>query len=315
MNLLHMKYALAIAQTHSINKAAQQLIVGAPALSRAVKELENSLGVVLFERSAKGMNLTPDGELFVMYAKKALKQIDDIENVFRDGTVTKQHFSISVPRSSYIAAAFAEFSKKLDPASDTEIFYKETNASRAIKNVLHEDYKLGILRYCDRYDAYYKSMMNEKRLSYELITEFRFVLVMSRKSPLNKLGTISFADLRPYIEIAHADPYVPSLPLSEVKKDELPENGGCRIYVFERASQFELLSKNPDTYMWVSPIPRDLLDRYGLVERVCGDGDRRYRDVLIRREDYRLTDLDNMFIEELVSSKRSVFRDIGGGAE
>ena len=70
MNLLHMKYALVVAEKHSINKAAQQLIVGAPALSRAVKELENSLGVILFERSVKGMTLTPDGELFVMYAKK-----------------------------------------------------------------------------------------------------------------------------------------------------------------------------------------------------------------------------------------------------
>ena len=92
MNLLHMKYALVVAEKHSINKAAQQLIVGAPALSRAVKELENSLGVILFERSVKGMTLTPDGELFVMYAKKALKQINDIENIFRNGPTGKQHF-------------------------------------------------------------------------------------------------------------------------------------------------------------------------------------------------------------------------------
>ena len=132
MNLLHMKYALVVAEKHSINKAAQQLIVGAPALSRAVKELENSLGVILFERSVKGMTLTPDGELFVMYAKKALKQINDIENIFRNGPTGKQHFSISVPRSSYISSAFAEFSKKLDPAANIEVFYKETNASCAI---------------------------------------------------------------------------------------------------------------------------------------------------------------------------------------
>lgn len=309
MNLLHMKYALVVAEKHSINKAAQQLIVGAPALSRAVKELENNLGVILFERSVKGMTLTPDGELFVMYAKKALKQINDIENIFRNGPTGKQHFSISVPRSSYISSAFAEFSKKLDPAANIEVFYKETNASCAIKNVLREDYKLGILRYSDRYDSYYKDMMDEKHLSYELITEFRYVLVMNKHCRLNRLPEISYSDLGGYIEIAHADPYVPSLPLSEVKKDELPENGGCRIFVFERASQLELLSDNPDTYMWVSNIPQDMLDRYGLVERACDHNGRSYRDVLIRREDYRLTDLDNMFVEELVRSKRKVFRD------
>ena len=55
MKLLHMKYALAVAEARSINKAAEELLVGAPALSRAIKELENTLGVTLFERSARGM--------------------------------------------------------------------------------------------------------------------------------------------------------------------------------------------------------------------------------------------------------------------
>ena len=64
MNLMHMKYAVEIAETKSINKAAEKLFVGQSALSRAIKELEASLGVTLFERSAKGMFLTPDGEVF-----------------------------------------------------------------------------------------------------------------------------------------------------------------------------------------------------------------------------------------------------------
>ena len=65
MNLLHMKYAVEIAETNSLNKAAEHLFVGQSALSRAVKELELNLGVTLFERSAKGMTLTPDGETFI----------------------------------------------------------------------------------------------------------------------------------------------------------------------------------------------------------------------------------------------------------
>ena len=309
MNLLHMKYAIAVAKTQSINKAADELLVGATALSRAIKELENNLGVTLFERSAKGMFLTPDGELFIRYAKKVLKQIDDIETIFKEGTNTKKHFSISVPRDSYVAAAFADFSKRIDPKSETEIFYKETNAYRVINNILKEDYKLGILRYSKQYDEYYKAMMNEKCFSSELIIEFGYVLIMSKDCPLSKLKKITFDDLKSYSEIAHGDPYVPSLPLSVVKKDEFPDHGGCRIFVFERCSQFELLSKNPNTYMWVSSIPKDLLDRYGLVERPCVDNKRKYKDVLIHRRDYKLSDLDKMFIEELVKAKREVFRE------
>ena len=307
MNLLHMKYAMVIAETKSINKAADELLVGAPALSRAVKELEAGLGVTLFERSAKGMFLTPDGEVFVRYAKQVLKQIDDIEEKFKNGSTAKKQFSISVPRASYVADAFASFTKKIDRLSETEIYYKETNASRVIKNLLHEDYKLGILRYSEQYESYYKSMMKEKGISSELITDFQYVIAVSKDSPLNKKADISFDDLTDYIEIAHADPYVPSLPVSEVKKVELPDTGHCRIFIFERGSQFELLSKNPDTYMWVSPIPKELLDRYGLTERRIKAYKRVYKDVLIHRNDYRLSELDKMFIEELVISKRKVF--------
>ena len=105
MNLLHMKYAVEIAKTNSINKAAETLYVGQSALSRAIKELETNLGVVLFERSAKGMFLTPDGEVFVRYAKSVLKQVEDIEKMFGEGAVGKKKFSVSVPRASYVADA------------------------------------------------------------------------------------------------------------------------------------------------------------------------------------------------------------------
>ena len=309
MNLLHMKYALVIAETMSINKAADELIVGPPALSRAVKELESNLGVTLFERSPKGMFLTPDGELFIQYAKRILKQVDAVESIFKEGTTVKKQFSISVPRASYVSYAFAEFSKRIERTSETEIFYKETNDYRVINNILKEDYKLGILRYSEQYDSYYKSMMKKKGLVGELITEFSYVLIMSKESPLTKKDNITFNDLNGYIEIAHADPYVPSLPFSEVKKDELPDHKGCRVFVFERASQFELLSKNPESYMWVSSIPDDLLDRYGLAQIVCQDNKKRYKDVLIHKEDYSLSELDNMFVEELIKAKRKVFSD------
>ena len=306
MNLLHMKYAVVIAETSSINKAAELLYVGQPTLSRAVKELESSLGVTIFERSAKGMFLTPDGETFIRYAKTVLRQVDAIEEMFQKGRVSKKRFSVSVPRASYIAEAFAAFSKLVDQNTQAEIFYKETNSMRTLRNVLQENYKLGIVRYAENYDKYYKAMMEEKGLEHELITKFRYVLLMNSSSPLAAKENITFDDLKDKIEIAHADPYVPSLPFAQIKKEELPDNSDRRIFVFERASQFELLSQNPETFMWVSSIPQKLLQRYGLTQRVCDENRRVYKDVLIYRRDYTLGNLDNLFIEQLVKAKRDV---------
>lgn len=307
MNLMHIKYAVEVANEGSINKAAEKLYVGQPNLSRAIKELEASLGVKIFERSAKGMGLTSDGETFIRYAKTILRQVDEVGSIFNGSGSVKKRFSISVPRASYISDAFARFSHSLTNEAEAEIIYKETNSLRAIKNILHEDYKLGIIRYAENYDKYFKTMLDEKDMQYEMITEFSYVLAMSRDNPVASAEKITFDALKDYIEIAHADPYVPSLPLSQVRKEELPDNIGRRIFVFERASQFELLSENPETFMWVSPIPQKLLDRYDLVQIPCEENKKIYKDILIYKRDYKLTALDKAFIDELCKSKREMF--------
>lgn len=307
MNILHMKYAVEVAKLGSLNKAAETLLVAQPNISRSIKELEADLGITVFNRSAKGMVLTPEGEEFIGYAQSILKQIDDVEALYRQGSPKKQKFSISVPRACYISEAFAEFSKSLsnDPA---EIFYKETNSQRTVNNVLNKDYKLGIIRYAENYDKFFKAMLEEKGLSYEMIAEFTYVLIMSRENPLAKKDEITFDDLNKYIEIAHADPYVPSLPLSKVVKDELPDNIDRRIFIFERASQFDLLSENPETFMWVSPASQKILDRYGLLQKKCVDNKRIYKDVLIYRDGYKLSKLDKHFITALCESRRKYIK-------
>lgn len=308
MNILHMKYAVEVAKCGSINKAAEALLMNQPNLSRAIKELEASLGVEIFSRSAKGMVVTPDGETFLRYATSILKQVDEVEGLFKKNTSDKKRFSISVPRASYISDAFANFSKSVNELKDAEIFYKETNSQRTIKNVTENEFKLGIIRYAEHFDKFYKNMFEDKGLSYELITDFSYVLAMNKKCPLAQKEIVTFADLRNYIEIAHADPFVPSLSMAAVKKEELSDDMRRRIFVYERASQFELMSRNPQVFMWVSPIPPLLLERYGLVQIKCAENTKVYKDVMVHRKDYHLSDLDNIFITELCRSKRKIFR-------
>ena len=303
MNVLHMKYAVEVARLGSLNKAAESLLIAQPNLSRSVKELEAELGISIFTRSAKGMVLTPEGEEFICYASEILKQIDTVDKMYKTGAARKQRFSVSVPRASYISDAFVEFSKSMTDQS-VEIFYKETNSQRTIHNVLSGEYKIGIIRYAENYDKYFKTMLEEKNLSYEMVAEFTYVICVSRDSDLAKKESITFDDLKDYTEIAHADPYVPSLSLAKVVKEELPDDVSRRIFIFERASQFDLLSENKNTFMWVSPLPEKLLERYGLVQLKCSENKRVYKDVLIYQDGYKLSKLDKEFITELCISKR-----------
>lgn len=307
MNLLHMKYAIAVANNNSINKAADELYVGAPALSRAIKDLEANLGTSLFERSAKGMFLTADGELFIQYAKKILKEVDGIESLFKNGTDKKEQFSVTVPRASYITKAFVDFTLKIDKNIKCDLFYNESDSFGVINNVVKDDFKLGILRCNEQQESFYKIMMAEKGITGELITEFSYVLLVSKDSRLNSKKLITYNDTEMYTEIIHSDTGISASNGSKVKNEELPSHGGNKIFVSEGGSRFEILSKNPDTFMWVSAVPDDLLKRYNLVLRRCNETNQNYKDILIHRNDYSLSSLDNIFIEELIKTKREVF--------
>jgi len=302
-----MKYAVEVARLGSLNKAAETLLIAQPNISRSIKELEADLGITIFKRSAKGMILTPEGDEFIGYAKSILRQIDDVEMHYKHGTPKKVKLSVSVPRACYISDAFAQFSKTIGEDA-AELFYKETNSRRTINNVLDKDYRLGIIRYAENYDRFFREMLDEKGLAHELIAEFSYMLLMSRDNPLAQKEHVTFDDLPPYIEIAHADPYVPSLPLSKVVKEELPDNISRRIFIFERASQFDLLSENPETFMWVSPVPDRLVRRYGLVQRRCIDNRRVYRDVLIYRKGAVLSAIERRFIHELCEARDKYLR-------
>lgn len=303
-----MKYAVEIEKTRSISKAAENLFMAQPNLSRAIKELEDSLGITIFNRTTKGITVTPDGEEFLEYAKKIISQVQQLEAMYKGGKQNKQQFSVCVPRASYVSFAFSEFAKRISTDFPAEISYKETNSMRAIDYVLKESYNLAVVRYQVNFERYYKSLFHDKHLKSETIADFSYQLVMSHSHPLADKEDISLKELGKYIEICHADPYVPSLPLVDAKKAELSEYVDKRIYIYERGSQFDLLEKVHDTFMWVSPLPDSLLQQHDLVVKKCSENAKVYRDVLIYRSDYRLSELDKSFITDLCNAKRTYLK-------
>ncbi len=302
MNLLHFKYAVEIAKTKSISKAAENLYMGQPNLSRAIKELEEHLGITIFRRTSRGITVTAEGEEFLQYASRIIAQVEQVEDIYINGKLKKNQFSASVPRTTYISEAFTEFCKKMSTENPAEYFYKETNSMRTIRNVTHEECNLGIIRYQINFEKYFKSMFVEKKLTSEVVNDFNYVLVMSKNHPLADKENIEPHDLEDYIEITHADPYVPSMPLIDVKKSELSEFVNKRIFVFERGSQFELLSKVHTTFMWMSPISEETQNKYDLVVKNSSGGSKLYRDVLIYRKGYKLTALDKAFIKQVIDT-------------
>lgn len=306
MNIMHLKYAVEVAKTGSITQAAENLFMGQPNLSKAIRELEDNLGVTLFKRTSKGIICTQKGEEFLVYAKRILSQIDELESIYRSAPETKQTFSISIPRGSYMAYGFTNFVKRLERDKEIEIRYNETNSMEAISNITQSNYSLAIIRFRDVFEPYFTRLLKEKELKSELVWQFKYIAVMSKNHPLASKPVLTLADFADSVEILHGDTSVPSLPTLEAKRMENIETSNKRVYVVERGSQYELLSGVPDTFMWVSPIPQRMLDRYGLVQRRVSDADYSYKDLLVYQRSYRLTDLDRMYIDELHNAVNTV---------
>lgn len=82
VNLELYKTFYVVAKYKHMTKASEELHVSQPAISQAIKKLEEELGGVLFVRSNKGMELTQEGEMFYSYVSGALKLLNDAENEF-----------------------------------------------------------------------------------------------------------------------------------------------------------------------------------------------------------------------------------------
>jgi DNA-binding transcriptional LysR family regulator len=76
MELRHLRYFVAIAEERSFTRAAERLWMAQPGLSTQVRRLERELGVRLFDRHTRGVDLTPAGELFLERARAALAAAD-----------------------------------------------------------------------------------------------------------------------------------------------------------------------------------------------------------------------------------------------
>jgi DNA-binding transcriptional LysR family regulator len=84
MELRHLRYFVAIAEERSFTRAAERLWVAQPGLSTQIRRLESELGVQLFERHTRGVDLTDAGELFLERARTALAAAEAARSTGRD---------------------------------------------------------------------------------------------------------------------------------------------------------------------------------------------------------------------------------------
>ncbi len=304
MNIEHLRYAIEVDRTGSISQAAENLYMAQPNLSKAIKELEQTLNIAIFQRTSKGASITAKGREFLRYARRILQQYEEMEALGQQTDPGEQSMRVLVPRASYIAFAFTAFLSKLDGARPIAMDFMETNALRAIRHVADGRSKLGIIRLRSEYLNYFSSLISENKLTRRVLLEFEYLLLLGKAHPLAQRGRISASALEPYMEILHGDTSLPHLQSAkESERGFTP--GNKKVHVYERGSQFDILSRVHGSYMWVSPMPQDLLARHELVQRRC-EGSPQFMDILVCEEGHQFSEVERMFLGELDDSIRAI---------
>ena len=300
MNVVHLKYAVEVEKTGSISQAAENLFMAQPNLSKAIKELENNLGITIFKRTSKGVEPTKKGLEFLTYAKGLLDQMEQIEERYQRTKRDRISFGICTPRASYITQAFTNFINSLDPGQGIDIDFKETGTVDAITNVVDGEEEVAIIRYPILHEDYFSGLIQNKGIECRSVFEFEYLALMPNKHPMADKELLDPEDLSKYTEIIHGDTTMPYLSVKENLKENSSQIEGKReIYVYERGSQFDILCNVETSYMWVSPIPDELLRRYQLVQKPCKAADRKYRDAIIYHKYLKGNPLIDGFLNEI----------------
>lgn len=310
MNTLHFRYAVEVERTGSISQAAENLFMAQPNLSKAIHELEETLGITIFERTSRGVIPTDQGKEFLSYARNILLELDKMKAIYIPPEKRKniQQTKVSIPRGSYISTSVARFVDSLDPERDISVNLRETNSIETVINVAENNYNFGIIRYQTVNEKYFIDFLKEKQLEYDLLWEFECMVLMNAEHAMANDEELDYEKLkRTSIEIVHGDNIIPYISVPEVKNTE--EDEGKRIkkvYVYERGSQFELLKNCKRTFMWVSPMPKVTLATIGLVVKKCKMDNNCFKDVIIRRKGYKFSETDTKLLNKIYESRNEI---------
>lgn len=221
------------------------------------------MGMSIFKRTSKGLAPTKRGAQFLEQARSILDQLDELEALYHPSGAARIVFSVSIPRASYIAYSFTKFVHSLG-GGELDIDFKETNSLETIGSVAEHEYKLGIIRYPLDQEEYFLRLLHERDLQHHLLWEYEPLLLFSREHPLTRQESIYEADLASSTLLEHGDLLTPA---ARTAPREAASPAARRIFLYERGSQFDLLHSLPNAYIWVSPIPDDMLHRHHLVQQ------------------------------------------------
>lgn len=197
MTLTQLKYVITVASFHSMNEASKELFISQPSLSKAIKDLEEEIGIELFRRTNRGVSVTPEGEEFVGYARQVVEQYSLIETKYIEKEEVKKKFSVSMQHYSFAVNAFVKMVKQFG-MDEYEFAIHETKTFEVIEDVKNFKSEIGILYVNDFNQKILTKLFSEYGLEFQELLKCKIYVYMWKGHPLAGKTQIDMEELKEY---------------------------------------------------------------------------------------------------------------------
>ncbi len=197
MRIEQLKYVIAIAENGSFNKASEMLYVAQPSLTNSIRELEKEIGIIIFNRSGRGVTLTNDGLEFLQNARQVVHQYDILEEKYTGSGSIKKKFGISAQHYSFAVKSFVEMVKQLDTA-EYEFAIRETKTREVIDDVASGRSEIGVLYLSSFNRKALEKLFRSNSLEFTPLIECDAFVYLWKGHPLAGNKSITFEELADY---------------------------------------------------------------------------------------------------------------------
>ncbi len=247
MQIQQLKYLIAAAEQGSFRSAAQKLYISQSSISVAVKDLEQELGITVFNRTSRGISLTPEGAELVERVRNVVEQIELIEQgggrAERPAparlAVSSQHYSLVVDAFGDFAAAHEE------PLA--EFVLRESYTNEIIRDVQEGRSDLGIIYLSNYNDRVMRRALAAAGVAFTPLYAVTPHIVVHERLPLATQDEVTLEELEGYYRFEHeqgleSSSYFAEEPLASIPHDRriVVSDNGTLATLLERVDGYAL---------------------------------------------------------------------------
>lgn len=238
MTLQQLRYIIAIAETGSITSAADKLLVSQPSLSKVVNQIEEEMGITIFNRNNRGVYLSEEGLSFLSYSRQVVEQADLLENKYKNKEKQRRVFSITSHHYAFVVNAFVALVKEYGE-NKYEFSLRETLTNNIIEDVRTSRSEIGVLFLSDFNRKVILKMLEDADLKFTKLFAVKPHIFVSRKNPLAKEKIVKLSDLKNFPRLLYDQGIKNSFYFAEEPQPII--NSNKNIIVTDRATIFNLM--------------------------------------------------------------------------